>query len=142
MKLSIVRSIRSRRVVSNGGLHLFVAHDLTSSITLFGLNKLCLKNACMRLSMVPSIRSRRIVSNGGPHLSIAHGSTSFIQIFGIYKLCSEKCVSNKALKYMYDAVDGTINQISSSSFEWWSSFFRSLFLALLREVVLNFIDLA
>ena len=39
---------------------------------------------------------------------------------------------------MSEAVDGTINQISSSSFEWWSSFVCSLLVALFREGFLNF----
>ena len=42
MRLSIVPSIRSRRVVSDGGLHLSVAHDLTCFMTFFELDKLCL----------------------------------------------------------------------------------------------------
>ena len=71
MRLSMVPSIRSRRVVSNAGPHLSVACDLTSFIPLVGLYKLWLQNPRMRLSMVPSIRSRRVVSNGGPHLSVA-----------------------------------------------------------------------
>ena len=67
----MVPSIRSRRVVSNGGPYFSVAYDLTSFITFFGLYKLCLRNAWMRLSIVPSIRPRRVVSDGGPHLSAA-----------------------------------------------------------------------
>ena len=45
MKLSVVPSIRSRRVVSNGGLHLSVAYDLTCFVMLVGLYKLGLKDA-------------------------------------------------------------------------------------------------
>ena len=67
----MVPSIRSRRVVSDGGPHLSVAYDLTCFMTYFKIHKLYLKNARMRLSMVPPIRSRRVVSNGGPHLSVA-----------------------------------------------------------------------
>ena len=45
IKLSRVPSIRSRREVWNGGPHLSVAYDLTCFVALFGLHKLCLKNA-------------------------------------------------------------------------------------------------
>ena len=50
--------------MSDGGLLLSVAYDLTCFITflVMGLYK---------LSRVPSIRSRRVVSNGGPRLSVA-----------------------------------------------------------------------
>ena len=45
MLISIVPSIRFRRVVSNGGLHLSVAYDLTGFITFFGFYKLRLKTS-------------------------------------------------------------------------------------------------
>ena len=83
----MVLSIRSRRVVSNGGPHLSVAYDLTFFIMIFGLYKLCLEIAWTRLSMVPSIRSRRVVWNGGPHLSVAFLKPYFVTFFELYKLC-------------------------------------------------------
>ena len=67
----MVPSIRSRRVVSDGGLHLSVAYDLPCFTTFFALYERCSKHTLMALSIVPSIRSRRVVSNGGPHLSVA-----------------------------------------------------------------------
>ena len=71
MRLSIVPSITSRRVVSNGGLHLSVAYDLTSFMTFFRFYKVRVKTSLIRLPIVPSITSRRVVSNGGPQLSVA-----------------------------------------------------------------------
>ena len=71
MKLSMVPSIRSRRVVSNECPHLSVAYDLACFIRFFKRHNLCLENARMRLSLVPSMRSRRAVPNGGPHLCVA-----------------------------------------------------------------------
>ena len=44
MKLSMLPSVRSRRVVLNGGPHLSVAYDLACFITFLSLHKLCLKN--------------------------------------------------------------------------------------------------
>ena len=80
-------SIRSRRVVSDGGLHLSVAYDLTCFTTFFALYESCSKHTLMTLSMVPSIRSRRVVSNGGPHLSVAYDLTCFMTYFELSKLC-------------------------------------------------------
>ena len=77
MLISIVQSIRSRRVVSNGGLHLSVGCDLTCFIRFFELYKLCLKSASMRLWIAPSFRSRRAVSNGGLLLSVAYDLSCF-----------------------------------------------------------------
>ena len=67
--------------------------------------------------MLPSIRSRRVVSNGGLRLSVAYDLTCLMTSFCLYKLC---------LKMMNEAVDGAINLISSSNFEWWHSFLCSL----------------
>ena len=83
----MVLSIRSRRVVPNGGPHLSVACDLTCFIKFVELYKLCLNNTCMRLSMVPSIRSRRVVPNGGPHMSVAYHLNSLTKSLELYKLC-------------------------------------------------------
>ena len=86
MKLSMIPSIRSRRVVSNGGPHVSVAYVLTFFVTFFELYKFYLQNVRMRLPMVPSIRSRRVASNGGPHLSVAYDFTSFMTFFKLYKI--------------------------------------------------------
>ena len=67
----MVLSIRSRRVVSNGGLRLCVACDLTCFLAFLSFYTFCSKNTRMRLSMVPSIRPRRVVSNDGPCLFVA-----------------------------------------------------------------------
>ena len=88
IRLSIVTSIKSRRVVPNGDPHLSVAYDVTSFMTSFGLYKLCLRNAWMRLWMVPSIRSRRVISNGGPHLSVAYDLTCLMKGFGLVQTWS------------------------------------------------------
>ena len=61
------------------------------------------------ISLVPSIRSRRAVSNGGPHLSVAYDLTCFTTVFCFWKKMFEK--------YMNEAVDSTISQISSSCAE-------------------------
>ena len=66
MLISIVPSIRSRRVVSNGGLLSSVAYDSTCFMRLFARYRRRLEIAGMRLSIVPLLRSRRAVSNGGP----------------------------------------------------------------------------
>ena len=63
----------------------------------------------MRLWIAPSIRSRRAVPNGGPHLSAAYDLTWFMTLFELYKICLKTC--------MNEAIDGTINQLSSSSAE-------------------------
>ena len=76
----------------------------------------------MRLWIAPLARSRRAVPNGGPHLSVAYDLTCFITLFCLYKVCLKNC--------MTDAVDSTINQISSISFVWWSAFVCSLLVAL------------
>ena len=57
MLISIVSSIRTRQVVSNGGPHLSVAYDLTGFISFFGFDKNCLKSEGFRLWIAPSIRS-------------------------------------------------------------------------------------
>ena len=62
--------------------------------------------------MVPPIRSRRVVSNDGPHLFVIYDLTCAIPMYVLCKLCSQTIVFNKALTYMYEAVDGTIHQIS------------------------------
>ena len=80
-------SFRSRRAVSNGGLHLSVAYDSTCFMRFFELYKLCLESASMRLWVAPCFRSRRAVSNGGPHLSVAYDLTCFIRFFEIYNFC-------------------------------------------------------
>ena len=45
LRLSMVPSIRSRRVVPNGGPHLSVAHDLTCFMKFFESYKSCLLKA-------------------------------------------------------------------------------------------------
>ena len=72
----MVPSIRSHRIVSNGGLDLSVACLQSYFVTFIDLYSLYVKAACMSLSMVPSSRSRRVVSNGGLHLSVAYDLTS------------------------------------------------------------------
>ena len=89
MRLSIVPSIRSRRAVSNGGLLLSVAYDLTCFMRFFELYKLSFKSASMRLWIAPCFRSRRAVSDGGLLLSGAYDLTCFIRFFEFYKLCLE-----------------------------------------------------
>ena len=79
----------------------------------------------MSLSIVPSIISRRVVSNAGLHLSVAHDSTCFMTYFELYKVCLENAW----------AIGGAINQISSSSFEWWSSFICNVHVTVFRDVV-------
>ena len=95
MRLSMVPSIRSRRVVSNGVPHLSVAHDSTCFVANFGLyergstkvvfNK-ALKHTWGCLPMVPSISARRVVSNASPHLFVAYDLTCFMTFFERYKL--------------------------------------------------------
>ena len=89
MRLSIAPLFRSRRAVSNGGLLLSVAHDLTCFIRLFERYKRCLENAGMRLSIAPLFSSRRAVSDGGPILSVAYDLSCFITFFECYKHCLE-----------------------------------------------------
>ena len=99
MRLSIVPLFRSRRAVSNGGLLLSVAYDLTCFMRFFQLYKHCLRSASMRLWIAPCFRSRRAVSNGGPHLSVACDLTCFLRLL-------ETCIN--------EAVDSSLSQISSS----------------------------
>ena len=87
MKLWIAPCFRSRRAVSNGGLLLSVAYDLTCFIRFFELYELCLKSASMRLWIAPCFRSRRAVSDGGLLLSVAYDLTCFIRFFECYKRC-------------------------------------------------------
>ena len=89
MRLWISPCFRSRRAVSNGGLLLSAAYDLTCFIRFFELYKLCLKSASMRLWIAPSFRSRRAVSNGGLLLSVAYDLTCFMKVVERYKLCSD-----------------------------------------------------
>ena len=86
MKLWIAPCFRSRRAVSNGGLLLSVAYDLTCFIRFFELYELCLKSASMRLWIAPCLRSRRAVSNGGLLLSVAYDLTCFMRFLS-YELC-------------------------------------------------------
>ena len=80
----MVPSIRSRRVVLNGGLHLSVVDDLTCSMTISMRLKLCSTTSWMRLSMAASIRSRRVVLKGGPLLSESHEWAIFMTRFDVY----------------------------------------------------------
>ena len=75
--------------MSNGGLLLSVAYDLTCFMRFFALYKLCFKSASMRLWIAPSFRSRRAVSNGGFLLSVAYDLTCFMRFFKGYKRCLE-----------------------------------------------------
>ena len=75
--------------------------------------------------MVPSIRSRRVVSNGGHHLFVAYDLNC------VHDVVLDSIDFDRA--NINEAVDSTINQISSSSFEWWSSFVCSLLVALFRK---------
>ena len=79
----MVPSIRSRRVVSNGGPHLSVADDVIWFITFSAFYKLCSIDTLTRRSMLPSSRSRRKVSHGGPHLSVAYDLTCFMKVFAL-----------------------------------------------------------
>ena len=81
--------------------------------------KSCLENAWMRLSIPLSQRSRRAVPNGGPYLSVAHDLTCFIKLF-------ERINNNYCRYWMREAMNGTVNQISSSCAGWWSSDVSSL----------------
>ena len=67
--------------------------------------------------MVPSIRSCRVVSNGGLHLSVAHIKPCFKTLFACFNMFVQKVFLQRGLKCMHAAVDGTINQISSSRVE-------------------------
>ena len=87
MRLSIAPLFRSRRAVSNGGLLLSVAYDLTCFIRFFELYKLWFKSTSMRLWMAPCFRSRRAVSDGGLLLSVAYDLTCFMKVIERYKLC-------------------------------------------------------
>ena len=127
MRLSIAPLFRSRRDVSNGGLLLSVAYDLTCFKRFFEGYKRCLENAWMRLWISPCFRSRRAVSNGGSHLSVSYDLTCFVRFFEIVQTLFEKCINQ--------AVDSTIFQISSSCVEWWSSFVCSLRFDLFHDVV-------
>ena len=89
MTLWIAPRFRSRRVVSDGGLILSVAYDLTSFMRFFQSYKCCSENAWMRLSIAPCFRSRRAVSNGGLLLSVAYDLTCFMRFFEGYKRCLE-----------------------------------------------------
>ena len=89
MKLWIAPCFRSRRAVSDSGLLLSVAYDLTCFMSFFELYKLSFKSASMKLWIASSFRSRRVVSNGGLLLSVAYDSTYFMKIFERYKLCLE-----------------------------------------------------
>ena len=71
----------------------------------------------MLISIVPSIRSRRVVPNGGPHLSVAYDLTCLIRCFSLKHMVKQ---------FLNEAVNSTINQISSSCVGAWSSFVRSL----------------
>ena len=75
--------------MSDGGLLLSVAYDLTCFIRFFELYKLWFKSASMRLWMAPCFRSRRAVSNGGLLLSVAYDLTCFMRFFRGYKRCLE-----------------------------------------------------
>ena len=81
MRLLIEVCLRSRRAVSNGGLLLSVAYDLTCFIRFFELYKLRLKSASIRLWIAPCLRSRRAVSNGDLILSVAYDLTCFMLFF-------------------------------------------------------------
>ena len=87
MRVWIVPCFRSRRAVSDGGLLLSVAYDLTCFMKVFERCKLCLENAWIRLSIVPLFRSRWDVSNGGLLLSVAYDLTCSMRFFALYKLC-------------------------------------------------------
>ena len=80
----------------------------------------------MKLWIAPSFRSRRAVSNGGLLLSVAYDLISFMTLFLFLETLTNNLIN--------EAVDSTINQISSSSFEWWASFICSLLVALFRDV--------
>ena len=95
--------------------------------------KLSLKSASMRLWIAPCFRSRRAVSNGGILLSVAYGLTCFITFSVLFLVSSKEFVFGKACKCLYEAVDGSINQISSSCAQRWSSFVCSFNVALFRE---------
>ena len=89
MTLWIAPRFRSRRVVSDGGLILTVAYDLTCFIRFFECHKRCSENAWMRLSIVRSIRSRRAVLDGGLILSVAYDLMCSITFFKGYEGCLE-----------------------------------------------------
>ena len=92
-----------------------------------------LGNDCMRLSTLPSNRSRRAVPNGGPLLSVAYDLTCFILLFLLFQFGSKKFVFGNAWKCLYAAVDGSINEISSSCVQSWSSSVCSFNVALFCE---------
>ena len=71
MLISIVPSIRFRRVALNGGRPLSVAYDLTCIMTCCLILSTLTKNFINEAVDSTSIRSRRVVSNVGPHLSVA-----------------------------------------------------------------------
>ena len=87
MRLLIAPLFTSRRAVSNGGLLLSGAYDLTCFIRFFVLYKLCFESVLMRLWIAPSCRSRRAVSNGGLLLSVAYDLTCFMTFFECYTRC-------------------------------------------------------
>ena len=67
--------------MSNGGLLLSVAYELTCFTRFFELYELCFKSASMRLWIAPSFRSRRALSNDGLLLSVAYDLTCFVRFF-------------------------------------------------------------
>ena len=87
MRLWIAPSFRSRLAVSNGGILLSVAYDLTCFIRFFELYELCLKSASMRLWIAPCLRSRRAVSNGGLLLSVAYDLACLVTFFLFFHGC-------------------------------------------------------
>jgi len=93
-----------------------------------------LGNACTRLALGPSIRSRRAVSNGRPLLSVAYDLSCLITFFVFLYFWSKKFASGHVWKCLYETVDGSINQISSSCAQRWCSFVCSFNVALLRGV--------
>ena len=80
MRLRIAPCFRSRRAVSNGGLLLSVAYDLTCFMTFFGFKQKCADSISMRLWIAPLVRSCRAVPNGGLLLSVALDLTCFMTI--------------------------------------------------------------
>mgnify|MGYP007024470957 CR=1 FL=1 len=130
MRQWIAPLFRTRRAVSNGGLLLSGAYDLTCFIQFFELYTLCFKCASMRLLIAPSFRSRRSVSNGGPHLSVAYNLTCFIKFF-IWQILLKICI--------YEAVDSTMIHCHAMS-TGGSSFVCSLWLDLFYHVFCSIIN--
>ena len=61
----MVPSIRSRRVVSNGGPHLSVAHDLTCCMTYLGLDQLYLKDGAIH-SFIDALLRQSLYNSKDP----------------------------------------------------------------------------